>query len=100
MKFKWKKFSEVLPLFDKLIVVQFDEYEYYVGRLRMLDEDSGVTVISESDETLFNMPIEKLIKFLDANREHEDYYLLCKQLSVMIEYRDCLLERIHKYCGE
>ena len=43
---------------------------------------------------------EKLIKFLDANREHEDYYLLCKQLSVMIEYRDCLLERIHKYCGE
>jgi hypothetical protein len=60
MKFKWKKFSEVLPLFDKLIVVQFDEYEYYVGRLRMLDEDSGVTVISESDETLFNMPIEKL----------------------------------------
>lgn len=60
MKFKWKKFSEVLPLFDKLIVVQFDEYEYYVGRLRMLDEDSGVTVISESDETLFNMSIEKL----------------------------------------
>lgn len=44
--------------------------------------------------------IEKLIKFLDANREHEDYYLLCKQLSAMIEYRDCLLERIHKYCGE
>lgn len=31
MKFKWKKFSEVLPLFDKLIVVQFNEYEYYVG---------------------------------------------------------------------
>lgn len=60
MKFKWKKFSEVLPLFDKLIVVQFDEYEYYVGRLRMLDEDSGVTVISKSDETLFNIPIEKL----------------------------------------
>ena len=60
MKFKWKKFSEVLPLFDKLIVVQFDEYEYYVGRLRMLDEDSGVTVISESDETLFNMSIKKL----------------------------------------
>lgn len=26
MKFKWEKFSEVLPLFDKLIVVQFDEY--------------------------------------------------------------------------
>ena len=26
----------------------------------MLDEDSGVTVISESDETLFNMPIKKL----------------------------------------
>lgn len=44
--------------------------------------------------------VEKLIKFLDANREHEDYYLLCKQLSVMIEYRDCLLKRIHKYCGE
>lgn len=44
--------------------------------------------------------VEKLIKFLDANREHEDYYLLCKQLSVMIEYRDCLLERIHKYYGE
>lgn len=44
--------------------------------------------------------VEKLIKFLDANREHEDYYLLCKQLSAMIEYRDCLLERIHKYCGE
>ena len=60
MKFKWKKFSEALPLFDKLIVVQFDEYEYYVGRLRMLDEDSGVTVISESDENLFNMPIKKL----------------------------------------
>lgn len=44
--------------------------------------------------------VEKLIKFLDVNREHEDYYLLCKQLSAMIEYRDCLLERIHKYCGE
>lgn len=44
--------------------------------------------------------VEKLIKFLDANREHEDYYLLCKQLSAMIEYRNCLLERIHKYCGE
>lgn len=44
--------------------------------------------------------VEKLIKFLDANREHKDYYLLCKQLSAMIEYRDCLLERIHKYCGE
>ena len=44
--------------------------------------------------------VEKLIKFLDANRKHEDYYLLCKQLSVMIEYCDCLLERIHKYCGE
>lgn len=44
--------------------------------------------------------VEKLIKFLDANREHEDYYLLCKQLSAMIQYRDCLLERIHKYCGE
>lgn len=44
--------------------------------------------------------VEKLIKFLDANREHEDYYLLCKQLSVMIEYRDYLLERIHKYCSE
>lgn len=29
MKFKWKKFSEVLPLFDKLIIVQFDEYSYY-----------------------------------------------------------------------
>lgn len=41
--------------------------------------------------------VEKLIKFLDANREHEDYYLLCKQLSLMIDYRECLVKRISKY---
>ena len=38
-----------------------------------------------------------LVKFLDANKDHEDYYLLCKQLSAMIEYRDCLINRINKY---
>ena len=41
--------------------------------------------------------IHKLIAFLDENKEHEDYYLLSKQLTAMVEYRECLHTRIVKY---
>lgn len=41
--------------------------------------------------------INNLISFLDKNKNHEDYYLLCKQLSFMIEYRECLVSRISRY---
>lgn len=41
--------------------------------------------------------INNLISFLDKNKHHEDYYLLCKQLSLMIDYRECLVKRISKY---
>nr|DAS88321.1 MAG TPA: hypothetical protein [Bacteriophage sp.] len=41
--------------------------------------------------------IQHLITFLDENKEHEDYYILCKQLSAMIEYRECLDKRVEKY---
>nr|DAS87432.1 MAG TPA: hypothetical protein [Caudoviricetes sp.] len=41
--------------------------------------------------------INHLITFLDDNKDHEDYYILCKQLSAMIEYRECLDTRIKKY---
>lgn len=60
MKLKWNDFSKVLPLFDKLILVQYGEYKYYVGRLRKLDEVGEVTVLSESDDFLFNMSVNKL----------------------------------------
>lgn len=41
--------------------------------------------------------IHKLIAFLNENKEHEDYYVLCKQLTAMVEYRECLHTRIVKY---
>lgn len=41
--------------------------------------------------------VTNLINFLDKNQEHEDYYLLCKQLSAMIEYHECLMKCIEKY---
>ena len=41
--------------------------------------------------------IHSLIAFLDENKEHEDYYVLCKQLTAMVEYRECLHKRIVKY---
>ena len=41
--------------------------------------------------------VTNLINFLDKNKEHEDYYLLCKQLSGMIEYHECLMKCIEKY---
>lgn len=41
--------------------------------------------------------IHNLIVFLDENKEHDDYYLLSKQLTAMVEYRECLHKRIVKY---
>ena len=41
--------------------------------------------------------IHKLIAFLDEHKEYEDYYLLSKQLTAMVEYRECLHKRIVKY---
>lgn len=41
--------------------------------------------------------IHKLIAFLNENKEYEDYYLLSKQLTAMVEYRECLHKRIVKY---
>lgn len=58
---KWHKFSDVYPPLDELILVNFDEYEYYVGRLQFnLNDDKTISVLSESDDYLFNMPVEKL----------------------------------------
>lgn len=55
-------------------------------------KDNLLSEFKELDENT-----KHLVKFLDANKDHEDYYLLCKQLSAMIEYRDCLINRINKY---
>lgn len=73
MKLKWNDFSKVLPLFDKLILVQYDEYEYYVGRLRKLDEVGEVTVLSESDDFLFNMSVNKLNCWAYIEEHLNDY---------------------------
>ena len=58
---KWHKFSDVYPPLDELVLVQFNEYDYYVGRLNLeVGEKNIVTVLSESDDYLFNMPVEEL----------------------------------------
>lgn len=49
--------------------------------------------VNEEKQDLRNK-IEKLMKFLEENPDHEDKDLLIEQQSVMVRYYEILLERL------
>lgn len=49
--------------------------------------------VNEEKQDLRNK-IEKLMKFLEENPDHEDRDLLIEQQSVMVRYYEILLERL------
>lgn len=49
--------------------------------------------VNEEKQDLRNK-IEKLMKFLEENPDHEDRDLLVEQQSVMVQYYEILLERL------
>lgn len=49
--------------------------------------------VNEEKQDL-KIKIEKLIKFLEENPDHEDRDLLTEQQSVMVRYYEILLERL------
>ena len=42
--------------------------------------------------------VSKLTKFLDENKDHEDFDILSRQLVAMMDYLKALEERIKKHC--
>lgn len=59
-------------------------------------EDWKIRLVNEQIE--LKERIKKLTKFLDENKDHEDFELLSRQLVAMMEYLKCLDERLMKYC--
>ena len=59
-------------------------------------EDWKIRLVNEQIE--LKERIKKLAKFLDENKDHEDFNVLSRQLVVMTEYLKCLDERLVKYC--
>lgn len=49
--------------------------------------------VNEEKQNL-KIKIEKLMKFLEENPDHEDRDLLTEQQSVMVRYYEILLERL------
>lgn len=48
------------------------------------------------EKEILGFRIDRLAKFLDKNKDVEDFNLLARQLTVMQEYYDILVERIKK----
>ena len=59
-------------------------------------EDWKIRLVNEQIE--LKERIKKLTKFLDENKDHEDFEVLSRQLVAMMEYLKCLDERLVKYC--
>lgn len=59
-------------------------------------EDWKIRLVNEQIE--LKERIKKLTKFLDENKDHEDFEVLSRQLVAMMEYLKCLDERLMKYC--
>lgn len=59
-------------------------------------EDWKIRLVNEQIE--LKERIKKLAKFLDENKDHEDFNVLSRQLVTMTEYLKCLDERLMKYC--
>ena len=48
------------------------------------------------EKEILGFRIDRLAKFLDKNKDVEDFNLLAQQLTVMQEYYDILVKRIEK----
>lgn len=48
------------------------------------------------EKEILGFRIDRLAKFLDKNKDVEDFDLMARQLTVMQEYYDILVERIEK----
>ena len=48
------------------------------------------------EKEILGFRIDRLAKFLDKNKDVEDFDLMARQLTVMQEYYDILVERIKK----
>jgi hypothetical protein len=48
------------------------------------------------EKEILGFRIDRLAKFLDNNKDVEDFDLMARQLVVMQEYYDILVERIEK----
>lgn len=59
-------------------------------------EDWKIRLVDEQIE--LKERISKLNKFLEENKDHEDFDILTRQLAVMKEYLKILEERIEKHC--
>nr|DAV32883.1 MAG TPA: hypothetical protein [Caudoviricetes sp.] len=59
-----------------------------------MKENWQIRLIDEKEVLGFR--IDRLAKFLDKNKDVEDFNLLARQLVVMQEYYDILVKRIEK----
>lgn len=59
-----------------------------------MKENWQIRLIDEKEVLGFR--IDRLAKFLDKNKDVEDFNLLARQLIVMQEYYDILIKRIEK----
>ena len=57
-------------------------------------EDWEIRLIDEKE--ILGFRIDRLAKFLDKNKNVEDFELMARQLTVMQEYYDILVKRIEK----
>lgn len=48
------------------------------------------------EKEILGFRIDRLAKFLDKNKDVEDFNLMARQLTVMQEYYDILVKRIKK----
>lgn len=48
------------------------------------------------EKEILGFRIDRLAKFLDKNKDIEDFNLMARQLTVMQEYYDILVKRIEK----
>lgn len=48
------------------------------------------------EKEILGFRIDRLAKFLDKNKDVEDFELMARQLTVMQEYYDILVKRIEK----
>lgn len=48
------------------------------------------------EKEILGFRIDRLAKFLDKNKDVEDFDLMARQLTVMQEYYDILVKRIEK----
>lgn len=49
-----------------------------------------------NEKEILGFRIDRLAKFLDKNKNVEDFELMARQLTVMQEYYDILVKRIEK----